>query len=37
MAGLNRNEFSMNRAKSTLEQWRIIQSVVDYGGYAQAA
>ncbi|OBT11646.1 LysR family transcriptional regulator [Shewanella sp. UCD-FRSSP16_17] len=27
----------MSRAKSTLEQWRIIQSVVDYGGYAQAA
>ncbi|WP_144207313.1 LysR family transcriptional regulator [Shewanella donghaensis] len=27
----------MNRAKSTLEQWRIIQSVVDFGGYAQAA
>ncbi|QIR14749.1 LysR family transcriptional regulator [Shewanella aestuarii] len=27
----------MNRAKSTLEQWRILQAVVDYGGYAQAA
>ncbi|MEZ9198718.1 LysR family transcriptional regulator [Shewanella sp. 10N.286.54.B9] len=27
----------MDRAKSTLEQWRIIQAVVDYGGYAQAA
>ncbi|PMG81065.1 LysR family transcriptional regulator [Shewanella sp. 10N.286.51.B7] len=27
----------MSRAKSTLEQWRIIQSVVDFGGYAQAA
>lgn len=25
------------RAKSTLEQWRILQSVVDYGGYAKAA
>ncbi|WP_432459326.1 LysR family transcriptional regulator [Agarivorans sp. QJM3NY_25] len=25
------------RAKSTLEQWRIFQAVVDYGGYAQAA
>ncbi|WP_299572442.1 LysR family transcriptional regulator [uncultured Shewanella sp.] len=27
----------MSRAKSTLEQWRILQSVVDFGGYAQAA
>ncbi|MFT5788924.1 MAG: DNA-binding transcriptional LysR family regulator [Shewanella sp.] len=27
----------MDRAKSTLEQWRIIQAVVDYGGYSQAA
>ncbi|MBT1445972.1 LysR family transcriptional regulator [Shewanella sp. JM162201] len=27
----------MNRAKSTLEQWRILQAVVDHGGYAQAA
>jgi DNA-binding transcriptional LysR family regulator len=27
----------MSRAKSTLEQWRILQAVVDYGGYAQAA
>ena len=27
----------MTRAKSTLEQWRILQAVVDYGGYAQAA
>ncbi|WDE08208.1 LysR family transcriptional regulator [Thalassomonas viridans] len=27
----------MFRAKSTLEQWRILQSVVDYGGYAKAA
>ncbi|QBF84719.1 LysR family transcriptional regulator [Shewanella maritima] len=27
----------MNRAKSTLEQWRILQAVVDQGGYAQAA
>lgn len=25
------------RAKSTLEQWRILQSVVDFGGYAKAA
>lgn len=25
------------RPKSTLEQWRIFQAVVDYGGYAQAA
>ncbi|WP_163134930.1 LysR family transcriptional regulator [Agarivorans sp. Alg241-V36] len=25
------------RAKSTIEQWRIFQAVVDYGGYAQAA
>ncbi|KFZ37240.1 LysR family transcriptional regulator [Shewanella mangrovi] len=27
----------MHRPKSTLEQWRILQAVVDYGGYAQAA
>ncbi|WP_420787226.1 LysR family transcriptional regulator [Shewanella chilikensis] len=27
----------MNRPKSTLEQWRILQAVVDFGGYAQAA
>ncbi|MFC3120635.1 LysR family transcriptional regulator [Agaribacter flavus] len=27
----------MYRPKSTLEQWRILQAVVDYGGYAQAA
>ncbi|NMH63860.1 LysR family transcriptional regulator [Shewanella salipaludis] len=27
----------MTRAKSTLEQWRILQAVVDHGGYAQAA
>lgn len=27
----------MYRAKTTLEQWRILQAVVDYGGYAQAA
>ncbi|MCL2919277.1 LysR family transcriptional regulator [Shewanella litorisediminis] len=27
----------MFRAKSTLEQWRILQAVVDHGGYAQAA
>jgi DNA-binding transcriptional LysR family regulator len=27
----------MSRAKSTLEQWRILQAVVDFGGYAQAA
>ncbi|AQS36348.1 transcriptional regulator, LysR family [Shewanella psychrophila] len=27
----------MDRAKSTLEQWRILQAVVDFGGYAQAA
>ncbi len=27
----------MSQAKSTLEQWRILQAVVDYGGYAQAA
>ncbi|WP_394201869.1 LysR family transcriptional regulator [Shewanella waksmanii] len=26
-----------NRAKSTLEQWRILQAVIDHGGYAQAA
>ena len=25
------------RPKSTLEQWRILQAVVDAGGYAQAA
>lgn len=25
------------RPKSTLEQWRMLQAVVDYGGYAQAA
>ena len=28
---------SSHRAKSTLEQWRILQAVVDHGGYAQAA
>ncbi|EDP99496.1 transcriptional regulator, LysR family protein [Shewanella benthica KT99] len=27
----------MDRAKSTLEQWRILQAVVDFGGDAQAA
>lgn len=27
----------MYRAKTTLEQWRILQAVVDHGGYAQAA
>jgi DNA-binding transcriptional LysR family regulator len=27
----------MSQAKSTLEQWRILQAVVDHGGYAQAA
>ena len=27
----------MSQAKSTLEQWRIVQAVVDFGGYAQAA
>lgn len=27
----------MYRPKSTLEQWRIFQAVVDHGGYAQAA
>lgn len=27
----------MFRPKSTLEQWRILQAVVDHGGYAQAA
>ncbi|WMC11981.1 LysR family transcriptional regulator [Oceanimonas pelagia] len=27
----------MYRPKSTVEQWRIFQAVVDYGGYAQAA
>ncbi|MCE9678800.1 LysR family transcriptional regulator [Shewanella sp. AS1] len=27
----------MGQAKSTLEQWRILQAVVDHGGYAQAA
>ncbi|WP_199612029.1 LysR family transcriptional regulator [Flocculibacter collagenilyticus] len=27
----------MYRPKSTLEQWRILQAVVDFGGYAQAA
>ncbi len=25
------------RPKTTIEQWRILQAVVDYGGYAQAA
>ncbi|HBN88666.1 helix-turn-helix domain-containing protein, partial [Rheinheimera aquimaris] len=25
------------RPRSTLEQWRILQAVVDAGGYAQAA
>ena len=27
----------MNHPKVTLEQWRVLQAVVDYGGYAQAA
>ena len=27
----------MNTLKTTLEQWRALQAVVDYGGYAQAA
>ena len=27
----------MYRARTTLEQWRIFQAVVEYGGYAQAA
>ncbi len=27
----------MYRQKTTLEQWRILQAVVDYGGYAHAA
>ncbi|WP_455207408.1 LysR family transcriptional regulator [Kaarinaea lacus] len=27
----------MNSTKTTLEQWRALQAVVDYGGYAQAA
>jgi len=27
----------MYRPKTTLEQWRILQAVVDYGGYAKAA
>ena len=27
----------MYRPKSTFEQWRIFQAVVDEGGYAQAA
>lgn len=27
----------MDRAKSTLEQWRILQAVVDHSGYSQAA
>lgn len=27
----------MYRSKTTLEQWRILQAVVDYGGYAHAA
>lgn len=27
----------MYRPKTTIEQWRILQAVVDYGGYAQAA
>lgn len=27
----------MYRAKTTIEQWRILQAVVDFGGYAQAA
>ena len=25
------------RPKTTLEQWRILQAVVDYDGYAKAA
>ena len=27
----------MYRPKTTLEQWRILQAVVDHGGYAKAA
>ena len=27
----------MYRAKTTIEQWRILQAVVDFGGYAHAA
>jgi DNA-binding transcriptional LysR family regulator len=34
---LENKGFYMNRAKSTLEQWRILQAVVDHGGYSQAA
>lgn len=27
----------MNPPKTTLEQWRVLQAIVEYGGYAQAA
>ena len=27
----------MNTQKTTLDQWRALQAVVDFGGYAQAA
>jgi DNA-binding transcriptional LysR family regulator len=30
-------ERAMYRAKTTIEQWRILQAVVDFGGYAHAA
>jgi len=30
-------ELMMYRAKTTIEQWRILQAVVDFGGYAHAA
>jgi DNA-binding transcriptional LysR family regulator len=30
-------ENTMYRAKTTIEQWRILQAVVDFGGYAHAA
>lgn len=37
-APLSKTELpNVYRPKTTLEQWRILQAVVDYGGYAQAA
>ena len=34
---LRKNRNLMYRAKTTIEQWRILQAVVDFGGYAHAA
>jgi len=27
----------MNIPRTTLEQWRVLQAIVEYGGFAQAA